>query len=312
MKEKKITDALRKNEIRCVLAIIVCSLISFLVIIAVSDQLLSKPDALVQEVGWKSYHMFTILSNMLMGIAAAMCIPFAVDGLRYHNYHLPRWYVDLMFTGTVGVALTFLVALTVLSPAAGFYRMMLYSNNILFHTTCPILSIVLFFFINSDHNIRFRSTFISIIPIVLYAILYVVMVFVIGEGAGGWRDHYQVERMTEYLPMPLVILIMILLAFGVATGLRLIHNAIHKRRKAEMELYYQQAEAFAYPDIRTAIKALADMDRPRDLGGELTVPRRIMNIMEKKYKSGLSTEEMCELYIKAYYGGREEKESNER
>lgn len=82
MKEKKITDALRKNEIRCVLAIIVCSLISFLVIIAVSDQLLSKPDALVQEVGWKSYHMFTILSNMLMGIAAAMCIPFAVDGLR--------------------------------------------------------------------------------------------------------------------------------------------------------------------------------------------------------------------------------------
>ena len=187
MKEKKITDALRKIEIRCVLAIIVCSLISFLVIIAVSDQLLSKPDALVQEVGWKSYHMFTILSNMLMGIAAAMCIPFAVDGLRYHNYHLPRWYVDFMFTGTVGVALTFLVALTVLSPAAGFYRMMLYSNNILFHTTCPILSIILFFFINSDHNIKFKSTFIAIIPIVIYAILYVVMVFVIGEDAGGDR-----------------------------------------------------------------------------------------------------------------------------
>ena len=34
--------------------------------------------------------------------------------------------------------------------------------------------------------------------------------------------------------------------------------------------------------------------------------------MEKKYKSGLSTEEMCELYIKAYYGGLEEKERNER
>lgn len=306
------TDTLRKNEIRCVLAIIVCSLISFLVIIAVSDQLLSKPDELVQEVGWKSYHMFTILSNMLMGIAAAMCIPFAVDGLRYHNYHLPRWYVDLMFTGTVGVTLTFLVALTVLSPAAGFYRMMIYSNNILFHTTCPILSIMLFFFINSDHNIKFRSTFIAIVPIVLYAILYVVMVFVIGEEAGGWRDHYQVERITEFLPMPLVILLMILLGFGVATGLRLIHNAVHQHRKAEMEAYYQQNEAFAYPDIQTAIQALADMDRPRDLGGELTVPRRIMNIMEKKYKSGLSTEEMCVLYIRAYYDGRGVKENDER
>ena len=305
MEQKKLPDALRINRNRCILAIVVCSILCFLVFLAVTDQLLRDPDVLIKEVGWKAYHMFTVLSNILMAVAAAMCIPFAVDGMRYRNYHLPRWYVNLMYMGTTGVAITFLIALTVLAPAAGFYRVMLFSNNILFHLTCPILSILLFFFINSDHRIKWQSTFIAIIPVVLYALVYVLMVFIIGEEAGGWRDHYQIYRIAEYLPLPVILLILCLISFGIATVLRLVHNAIHKRRKADMERYYQQAEAFSYPDIETAIGALADLDRPYDMGGELTVPRRIMNIMERKYQSGLSTKEMCIRYIEDYFKDEE-------
>lgn len=305
MEQKKLPDALRINRNRCILAIVVCSILCFLVFLAVTDQLLRDPDVLIKEVGWKTYHMFTVLSNILMAVAAAMCIPFAVDGMRYRNYHLPRWYVNLMYMGTTGVAITFLIALTVLAPAAGFYRVMLFSNNILFHMTCPILSILLFFLINSDHRIKWQSTFIAIIPVVLYALTYVLMVFVIGEEAGGWRDHYQIYRIAEYLPLPVILLILCLISFGIATVLRLVHNAIHKKRKADMERYYQQAEAFSYPDLETAIGALADLDRPYDMGGELTVPRRIMNIMERKYQSGLSTKEMCIRYIEDYFKDEE-------
>ena len=305
MEQKKLPDALRINRNRCILAIVVCSILCFLVFLAVTDQLLRDPDVLIKEVGWKAYHMFTVLSNILMAVAAAMCIPFAVDGMRYRNYHLPRWYVNLMYMGTTGVAITFLIALTVLAPAAGFYRVMLFSNNILFHLTCPILSILLFFFINSDHRIKWQSTFIAIIPVVLYALVYVLMVFIIGEEAGGWRDHYQIYRIAEYLPLPVILLILCLISFGIATVLRLVHNAIHKKRKADMERYYQQAEAFSYPDLETAIGALADLDRPYDMGGELTVPRRIMNIMERKYQSGLSTKEMCIRYIEDYFKDEE-------
>ncbi len=67
-------NALKTNQMRCRLAIVFCSLLSFLVFLAVSDQLLSTPDAIVQEVGWKSYHMFTILANMFMGIGL-MLVP---------------------------------------------------------------------------------------------------------------------------------------------------------------------------------------------------------------------------------------------
>lgn len=303
MKDKKMADAAKIDRYRCICAIVLCSLISFLVILAVSDQLLSKPDALVQEVGWKSYRMFTILSNMFMGIAAAMCIPYAADGLRYNNYHLPRWTVNVLYTGATGVALTFLIAVTVLSPMTSYYRMMLYSNNILFHTAVPLLSILLFIFVNSDHKVSMRAALIAISPVTLYAILYLVMVFGIGEENGGWRDHYQIGEITEYLPLPLVVAGMILIAYAVAMLLRAAHNMVHQKRKAETEAYYQLSDIYDRPDICSAIAALAAVNRQRDKGGELTVPRRIFAMMEKKYQSGLTVSEMCKLYIDAYYEG---------
>lgn len=301
-------DAIRTNRMRCRVAVVSCSLLSFLVFLAVCDQLLSTPDAIVQEVGWKSYHMFTILANMFAGIAAALCIPYAVDGLRYDNYHLPRWVVNVLYTATTGVALTFLIAVTVLSPMTSYYRMMLYSNNILFHTINPIIAILLFIFINSDHKVSFRSTFLAIAPVVLYAALYFVLVFVIGEENGGWRDHYQIRDITQYVPLPLVVLGMVLIAFAVALLLRAAHNSVHKKRKKQTVSYYQSAGEFDCPSIDSAIEALAARNRSRDPGGELTVPRRILGMMEEKYKSGLPLRELCRMYIDAYYekGGKEQ------
>ena len=295
------SDAIRTNRMRCRVAVVSCSLLSFLVFLAVCDQLLSTPDAIVQEVGWKSYHMFTILANMFAGIAAALCIPYAVDGLRYDNYHLPRWVVNVLYTATTGVALTFLIAVTILSPMTSYYRMMLYSNNILFHTINPIIAILLFIFINSDHKVSFRSTFLAIAPVVLYAALYFVLVFVIGEENGGWRDHYQIRDITQYVPLPLVVLGMVLIAFAVALLLRAAHNRVHKKRKKQTVSYYQSAGEFDCPGIASAIGALAARNRSRDPGGELTVPRRILGMMEEKYKSGLPRGELCRMYIDAYY-----------
>jgi len=228
--------------------------------------------------------------------------------LRYNNYHLPRWVVNVLFTATTGVALTFLIAITILSPMTSYYRMMLYSNNILFHTLNPIIAILLFIFINSDHKVRFRATFLAIAPVVLYAALYFVLVFVIGEENGGWRDHYQIRDITQYVPLPLVVLGMVLIAFAVALLLRAAHNSVHKKRKKQTVSYYQLAGEFDCPSIDSAIGALAARNRSRDPGGELIVPRRILGMMEEKYKSGLPLGELCRMYIDAYYekGGKEQ------
>lgn len=295
-------NALRINRIRCVLAAAVCAAICAMVFMAFVYHMLAAPNELIKEVGWQTFHLFTILSNMFVGVVCAMCIPFCVDGIRYHNYHLPRWYMILLYTAVCGVAVTFVISLTVLTPAVGFARVMLYRHNTVLHTICPILSILLFIFLNSDHTLDLRSSVIAIAPLAAYAFLYGIMVFAIGEEAGGWRDHYQIYRAADRITLPVVFLIFFAICFIVSNLMRIAHNAVHRRRKASLERYYQQADAFAYDDIASAIKALADIDRQRDMGGELTVPRRIMAMMEKKYKSGLSMREMCEIYIGEYYG----------
>ena len=306
MERDKGLNAIAINRLRCILATTVCIGICVMVFFAFVYHLLTDPNNLIQEVGWQSFHLFTILSNMIMGVVSGMCIPFAVDGLRYHNYHLPRWFVNLLFMATCGVTITFVIAVTVLSSAVGFYRVMIYRHNIIIHTICPVLSILLFIFLNSDHTIKFKSSLIAILPLMAYAFLYTIMVFLIGEDAGGWRDHYQIYRISEYLPIPVLLLILFFIGLLVANMLRLAHNAVHKRRKAALERYYQQADTFSYDNIQSAIQALAGIDRKRDMGGELTVPRRILTMMEKKYRSGLSVQDMCKLYIDEYYGTEEE------
>ncbi|MBR6951173.1 MAG: hypothetical protein IKH56_05535 [Oscillospiraceae bacterium] len=301
MGTNKKLNALIINNIRCILAIIVCVCICGMVFFAVVYHLLKEPTELIREVGWQSFHLFTILSNLVMAVVAGMCVPFAIDGLRYHNYHLPRWYVAVLFMATCGITITFVVAGTVLSSAVGFYRVMLYKHNVIIHTICPILSILLFIFLNCDHTVKFRSSFIAVIPLMVYAVLYTLMVFVIGEDAGGWRDHYQVYRVVEHLPIPVVLVLVFVIGFVIANLLRLAHNAVHKRRKAALERYYQQADAFSYDDIQSAIEALARIDRQHDMGGELTVPRRILAMMDRKYRSGFSMKDMCNIYVDEYY-----------
>ena len=307
---EKISNALRGNRIRCIFAIVVCATISILEQIAITNQILFEPSELIQEVGWQMYHFFTILSNVIMGAVAAMCIPFAVDGLRYRNYHLPRWYVNLLFMGTTGVAMTFLISLAVLSPMYGFYKMMVYSNSKLFHLICPLLSVALFLFINSDHRISLKSSFIAILPVALYSIVYFIMVFLIGEENGGWRDHYKVMEVMEYLPLPVIVILVLGICFAIANLLRVPHNLIHDRRKKSVQRYYQNADPFDYPDIESAIKTLAGINRSRDKGGELTVPRRILGMLDDKYQSGMAIEELCNLYINAYYDDDSDSKNN--
>ena len=57
----------------------------------------------------------------------------------------------------------------------------------------------------------------------------------------------------------------------------------------------------ACPDIASAIAVLAKEDRRKDEGGELVDSRRILLMLERKYQSRLSIEELCEIYIREYY-----------
>ena len=75
---------------------------------------------------------------------------------------------------------------------------------------------------------------------------------------------------------------------------------MHRRDKLANEIYYQTAPEYDLPTIEEAIIKLAQENKQYDVGGELVVPRRIINFLEKKYQSGKSMSELSKIYIEEY------------
>lgn len=287
----------KTHSVNSWLNLIFSTLIVIFVFMCIVINLLKAPTELVQEVGLKTFRMFTVLSNMLVAIASAMTIPFAVDGIIKKNYHLPRWIVALTFTGVTCVTLTFLIALTVLSAHAGFVEMMLAGGNLYLHTLVPIMAIVSFLFVNAYHTVKLRTCFIAIIPVFFYAMTYLISVAVIGQENGGWRDHY---HFLEIMPWYAALALILSLAFGISVILRLIHNYMHRRDKIATEQYYQTAEDYNLANIEDVIRKLANEHKAHDVGGEVIVPRRIIKFFENKYQSQKPLDYLCGIYLEEY------------
>ena len=93
---KKVNHRKKTHAVNSLLNLILSVMIVGGVFAAIVFNLLADPTEIVQEVGLKTFRMYTVLSNMFVGITAAMSIPFAVDGLRERNYHLPRWIIRFL------------------------------------------------------------------------------------------------------------------------------------------------------------------------------------------------------------------------
>lgn len=293
----KISNFKKTHSINSYLNLLFSVLVVVCIFVAIVINLLKAPTELVQEVGLKTFRMYTVLSNMFVGITISMTIPFAVDGIRQKNYHLPRWIVNLIFISTTCITLTFLVSLTLLSAYAGFVEMMASGTNLFLHSIVPIIAITGFLFINTYHNVKFKTTWLALIPIAIYAIVYLISAIIIGQDNGGWRDHY---HFNEFIPWYYVFVIIFAVAFGIANLLRAIHNRMHKRDKLATEKYYQNAPEYNLPTIEEAIITLAKENKQYDAGGEVIVPRRIIKFLENKYQSGKSLQELCNIYIDEY------------
>ena len=292
-----IKNAERRHVLKSWLSIVFSITINVCVAIAVVANLLSEPNALVQEVGLKTFRMFTVLSNILMAIAAALCVPFAVDGIRNRNFHLSRWAVNLSFVAVTGVALTFFISLCVLAPESGFVRIMIDEGNIFLHTLVPLVSIFSFIFINDYHTVRIRTSLVAIIPVSIYAAIYLICAIIIGEERGGWRDHYHLK---DLMPWPLLVLIVFAVTLGIANLIRWGHNAMHRWEKRSTRKFYQSSPEYALPTIDAAIIKLAQEYKKYDGTGDVVVPRRLIIIFEQKYQSGRPIDELCKLYIEEF------------
>ena len=179
-KEKvtKIHNARAINKMRCIVGLIICLIVIVLTVVSFTLNIINFYQEDSPEAGIGTLRMYTTLSNILAALAASICIPFQIEGLRKNRFKLPVWVVEAMFIGTCGVFLTFIIALAMIAPNAGFGYAMLTNSNLFMHTLNPIFIVLLFTVAISDAKIKFSRTFYAIIPAFIYSLIYFIHVFV--------------------------------------------------------------------------------------------------------------------------------------
>ena len=298
-KREGVDRAVSVTRRHCLFTMISAAVVVVCVCIGVTMNLTTIYDENFDHMGLRTFCMFTVNSNILMGASMALVFPYSLDGLRKHNFHLPRWVVDMVYAGVTAVALTFLISLCVLAPVKGFVLIFTGSRFFL-HGLCPILAIVAFCFFISEQRIRFRDTLFALVPVLIYAVLYYVMVVVLGEDRGGWNDFYGfATRLPVWIPMVSIMP----LTFLIATVIRIFHNRTFDQRRQEEAAYF--SEVFAHADIREIVAAMARFHRENAKGRDIVVPGRVIAIMVENNEGDCTWEECCGIYLKEYLQSNE-------
>ncbi len=289
--------AIQSNRMQCLFALISASVVAVCVCAGVTMNLITPFDENFDHMGIRTFCMFTVDSNILAGVAMLLCLPYTVDGIRTGYYHLPNWVVVLMHISVTAVSLTFFVSLFILAPVKGF--VLIFSGSRFFlHGVCPVLSIVAFCCFINSHLIRFPESLLALIPVLIYAAVYVVMVVFIGEENGGWNDFY---GFTTRVPIwvsfaviiPLTVVIILLLRFG--------HNkCCLRRRRKDAELY---REAYSGADLRQVVENMASSHRKVLKTDSIVIPLQTIGYMIQSSANNLDIAEGCRLYLESYLGG---------
>lgn len=294
-------ELVRKNRVQCICALVSCVIVVVCVCVGVVMNLTTLYDEDFDNMGIRTFCMFTVNSNILAAISSFAVIPYAIDGLRKKEYVLPGWTVVFMMTGTVAVALTFLVSLFVLSPVKGFVLIFTGSRFFL-HGVCPVLNILAFCLFITSHKVTVKQTFFTLIPVGIYAILYFIMVVVITEARGGWSDFYGfATRVPFWIPA----IFILPLTFGIATLIRLWHNSSFvRRRKREAQIFLDYFEGKKAEDIIVEMGKARSEIQPC---GDIIVPTLVIKKILCFTDSTLSVKEASRLYLDGYYLANDKK-----
>ena len=291
----KITNARAINKMRCIIGLVICSIVILLTLISVTLNFVNFYKDDTPEAGIGTLRMYTTISNIIAALAASICVPFQIEGIRKNRFKLPSWVVEVMYIGTCGVFLTFIIALTMISPTAGFVYAMFERSNLFMHTLNPIFITLLFTIAISDVKIKFNRTFFTIIPTFIYAMIYFIMAFVVKI----WRDHYHIQ---ELMPWPVAFIGIMIIAFALASLLRFLHNLTNFHVKKGIERYYKESPDYEFEKITLAIAKLAkeESDYYKE-GDEIYIPVDTIKLLSERYKTNtLPLDIQYDIYLESY------------
>ena len=172
MDRRKIKISLAINVMIVVFTITAC-------IIMFTGFKFMEGDLILETTKIGMFKFFTVDSNILMGIVAFI---FSIQEIKLlkgkiSEISLKTYILKLM--GTVSVALTFFTVFCYLGQIVegGVFRL-LKNSNLFLHLIIPVLSIVNFCIFEKTDRLKFKFTFLGILPTILYAIFYLTNILI--------------------------------------------------------------------------------------------------------------------------------------
>ena len=172
------------------------------------------------------FRYFTTDSNILMAVVSAVWLWQLSKKRKNPSYEFPKWLTALRLAGTTSVTLTFLMCVFFLAPMAWMRRgiagaLHFFTGNVfILHFLSPVMAITSFGLAADGKQAKRLDCLWAILPMFIYSIVYLIMVVLLGK----WYDFYGFTFGGQYRIVPIVVAVIYLATFGMASALKAIRN----------------------------------------------------------------------------------------
>ena len=160
----------------------------------------------------EKFIFFTTDSNILAALGGLLTAVFNIAVLRGKLREMPRVITVIKLMGTVSLQLTFFTVVILLLPVYGF-ELLFSGTGSHMHAIAPLLSLITFVFLDDNKKMPLRYALFGVIPMLIYAAVYLTQVVLIGFANGGWVDFYTFNRNGSW-PLSLAVMITATLALS--------------------------------------------------------------------------------------------------
>ena len=158
------------------------------------------------------FKFYTVDSNLLMGLVSLLFLIDEIKLLKGKIKEISTFKYILKLTSTVGVTLTFLTVFLYLGNIVdGGVVILLKNSNLFLHLLIPILSIISFIFFERTNKIKVKYVFLSIIPTIIYSLIYTINVLIHIENSKvspvyDWYYFLQNSMNNIFIVMPFMLI----------------------------------------------------------------------------------------------------------
>ena len=202
-------------------ATVVCNVIILVwTAFCVAKFFVASGDGNMQVRGASCFRYFTVDSNILSAVAAAVFLAEAVF-VCGRGRSPGSAVTGIKQAGTSAVMVTLLTVVVYLGPVYGFSSMFA-GTNLYMHLIGPLLSLFSFCVLERGGKITALQILLGVLPVVLYGAVYFLMVVVLGEGNGGWPDFYWLNASGNWY---VSVAVFVAAALAVSFLIAKLHNA---------------------------------------------------------------------------------------